>query len=68
MFYVMCLKIENENSKANDVLAKVVEFVLDLRTKAKADKNFTLSDEIRNKLTGAGVQVNDGKDGSTWKI
>jgi cysteinyl-tRNA synthetase len=42
--------------------------VLDIRNKAKVDKNFSLSDEIRNKLTDAGVQIKDGKEGASWKI
>lgn len=68
LFDVMGLKTETENSKTKDVLGKVVDMVLDLRNKAKADKNFALSDEIRNKLTDAGVQVKDSKEGSSWKI
>jgi cysteinyl-tRNA synthetase len=68
MFDVMGLKLEDENSKTTEVLGKVVELVLDIRNKAKADKNFALSDEVRNKLAAAGVEVKDGKEGSTWKI
>ncbi len=68
IFDVMGLQTEEENSKANDVLAKVMSMVLDIRNKAKVDKNFPLSDEIRNKLTDAGVQIKDGKEGASWKI
>ena len=68
IFDVMGLKAEEENTKTLSVLGKVVELVLNLRAKAKADKNFALSDEIRNKLAEAGVEVKDRKDGSSWKI
>lgn len=68
LFDVLGLKTETENTKTQDVLGKVVDMVLDLRNKAKADKNFAMSDEIRNKLTDAGVQVKDNKEGSSWKI
>ena len=68
IFDVMGLQTEEENSKANAILAKVVSMVLDIRNKAKVDKNFPLSDEIRNKLTDAGVQIKDGKEGASWKI
>ncbi len=68
LFDVMGLKAEEQNTKTVSVLGKVVDMVLGLRTKAKADKNFALSDEIRNKLIEAGVEVKDGKDGSSWKI
>jgi cysteinyl-tRNA synthetase len=68
LFDVMGLKTEDENNKTTEVLGKVVDLVLDIRNKAKADKNFALSDEVRNKLAAAGVQVKDSKEGSTWKI
>ncbi len=68
VFDIMGLKKETENSKATVALDKVIHLVLDIRNKAKIEKNFPLSDEIRNKLTDAGVQIKDGKEGSTWKI
>lgn len=68
LFDVMGLKQEEENTKALNVLDKVIKMVLDIRNKAKAEKNFGLSDEIRNNLVDAGVQVKDTKEGSTWKI
>ena len=68
VFDVMGLKKETENSKTTVALDKVIHLVLDIRNKAKIEKNFPLSDEIRNKLTDAGVQIKDGKEGSTWKL
>jgi cysteinyl-tRNA synthetase len=50
------------------VLHSVVNLLLDMRNQAKADKNFGLSDEIRNKLIEAGIQIKDSKEGSTWKL
>jgi cysteinyl-tRNA synthetase len=68
VFDVLGLKAEDDNSKTSKVLGNVVNLVLDIRNKAKSEKNFQLSDEIRNKLAEAGVQVKDSKEGSTWKI
>ena len=65
---VLGIKPEEENGKANAALEKVMKLVLDMRLKAKANKDFATSDEIRNKLTEAGIQVKDGKDGATWSI
>ena len=42
--------------------------VLDLRAKAKADKDWTTSDKIRDALAAAGFEVKDTKDGVTWKL
>lgn len=68
VFDVMGLKTEEQNLKANTALAKVMDMVLEIRNKAKVEKNFPLGDEIRNKLTDAGVQIKDGKEGTSWKI
>ncbi|MGZ3883002.1 MAG: cysteine--tRNA ligase [Bacteroidia bacterium] len=65
---VMGLKAEEESGKSNEALEKVMQLVLDLRAKAKANKDFATSDEIRNKLTVAGIQVKDGKEGASWNI
>jgi len=62
------VKFEEDNSEAANVLNNVVDVVLNMRAKAKADKNFQLSDELRNKLVEAGVKIKDGKEGSTWTI
>ena len=47
---------------------KVVEMVLALRAKAKAEKDWATSDQIRDALAEAGFEVKDTKDGVTWKL
>lgn len=51
-----------------EALERVVEGILDLRRQARADKNFALSDSLRDLLTQAGVVVEDGQGESTWRI
>ena len=68
VFDVMGLKKEEETGKANSALEGVMQLVLELRDKAKANKDFVTSDEIRNKLTAANIQVKDSKEGTTWSI
>ncbi|MDF2450139.1 MAG: cysS [Bacteroidota bacterium] len=69
VFDVMGLKKEMEKSgKANTALEHVMALVLELRDKAKANKDFATSDEIRNKLNAAHIQVKDSKEGATWSI
>ena len=63
-----------EDSKGNDDAAreeafgKVVDMVLDLRSKAKAAKDWATSDQIRDALQDAGFEIKDTKDGATWKL
>ncbi len=68
LFDVCGLKFEEGNSEASKALGKVVDVILEMRAKAKADKNFPLSDELRNKLTEAGIKIKDSKEGSSWSL
>lgn len=65
---VLGLKREEKGGKNNEAMEGVMGLVLDLRQKAKANKDFATSDEIRNRLTSAGVQVKDTKEGSSWSV
>jgi len=56
------------NEAREAAFAKVMDMVLELRAKAKADKDWTTSDKIRDELTAAGFEVKDTKDGVTWKL
>ena len=42
--------------------------VLELRAKAKANKDWATSDKIRDELAALGFVVKDTKDGATWKL
>jgi cysteinyl-tRNA synthetase len=44
-----------------------MSLVLDLRQKARANRDFATSDLIRDRLKTAGIVVKDGKDGATWE-
>ncbi len=43
-------------------------YLLNLRTKAKLDKNYGLADDIRNKLSAIGIILEDSKEGTSYKI
>jgi cysteinyl-tRNA synthetase len=68
VFDVLGLREEETNDKMNASLDKVIQLVLDIRAKAKTGRDFKLSDEIRDKLVEAGIQIKDTKEGSTWKV
>lgn len=52
----------------NDVDAEEVEGLIIARKQARADKNWAKADEIRDKLAQLKVVVEDGADGSSWRI
>jgi cysteinyl-tRNA synthetase len=60
------LAIRTESAGDDQALDGVMQMLLDMRAKAKADKNYALSDEIRNRLSALGLVIRDGKDGSSW--
>ena len=72
LFAFDLLGLKNEKGDNNvareEAYGKVVDMVLDLRAKAKADKDWTTSDKIRDALAAAGFEVKDTKDGVTWKL
>jgi len=56
------------NAQREESFGKVVDMVLELRAKAKADKDWATSDKIRDELAAAGFEVKDTKDGATWRL
>lgn len=56
------------NDAARKALDTVMELVLEMRARARAEKDWPTADLIRNKLAEAGIRVEDGPDGSTFKI
>ena len=45
-----------------------LQALIDARTAARAAKDFTESDRIRDELAAMGVVLKDSKDGTTWEI
>ncbi|MFT5602877.1 MAG: cysteinyl-tRNA synthetase [Flavobacteriales bacterium] len=58
-------KIETGES---EILDQSLQLLIDMRNNAKQERNFALSDEIRDKLNEIGVQLKDGKDGTTYSL
>lgn len=65
------LGLENETipeDKNNDKFSQVVALLIEFRNKARADKNFEMSDKIRDELLRIGVELKDGKDGTSFSV
>ena len=56
------------NPAVSAALDSLVESVIALRWSAKADKNFDLSDALRDAIERAGIDVKDSSTGSTWSL
>lgn len=56
----------NLNEKERDEMTKdLIELLIKIRKNARNEKNFKLSDEIRDSLKGMGIIIKDNKDGTT---
>ena len=49
-------------------VAPFVETLLAVRDGARAAKDFTTADLVRDRLVDAGVEVGDSKEGTTWRL
>ncbi|MBT8295041.1 MAG: cysteine--tRNA ligase [Gramella sp.] len=58
----------SENENGEEKLNGTVELLIQLRTEARNNKNFALSDQIRDRLQEIGIQLKDGKEGTTFSV
>ncbi len=69
-FFYDIMGIPKADTQQNsDLFSKVqtlVELVLEIRSEAKKNKNYALSDSIRNKLESIGINIKDTPDGTKW--
>jgi cysteinyl-tRNA synthetase len=66
VFDILGLKKESEAS--SEKIQGVMQLLIDLRQEAKQDKNYALSDTIRKKLSEIGIELKDGKEGTSFTI
>jgi len=63
------LEIEIEkNRKNNERFSQIVEQLISLREKLREEKNYELSDTIRNILESCNLQIEDGGEDIKWSI
>ncbi|GMN10813.1 cysteine--tRNA ligase [Croceitalea sp. MTPC9] len=68
IFDVLGLESPNSSETKSDTLSGVVHLLIELRNKARANKDFATSDQIRDELISLGIQLKDGKDGTTFSL
>jgi len=60
-------EIEGQNN-GQQQLDAAVNLLIDLRNQARANKDFATSDAIRDRLQEAGIQLKDGKEGTSFSL
>jgi len=64
---VLGLDTEDIN-ESSDKLDGVVKMLIEMRNQARVDKNWALSDQIRDQLSDLGIQLKDGSEGTTYSF
>ena len=67
VFNILGLKNDSANNQ-DQKLGDTVELLIRMRNEARLEKDFALSDKIRDELLSIGIQLKDGKDGTTFLL
>jgi len=59
---------ETENSFKDNISEDLLHLLIDLRTKARMERNFELSDIIRNRLKELNIELEDSKEGTRYTL
>jgi len=62
---VLGLRLHEKKSSGGDA-DKFIAMLVDIRTEMRKEKNWGMSDLIRDRLKNLGVAIEDNKDGTTW--
>jgi cysteinyl-tRNA synthetase len=68
VFDVLGLKDEKAIENNNEKLEGVVNLLIGMRNQARTNKDFAMSDQIRDQLIALGIQLKDSKEGTTFSI
>ena len=60
--------MSSDDTAGEDKLSGVVEMLIDMRKIARENKEWALSDKIRDELLTLGIQLKDGKEGTTFSV
>ena len=62
------LDINEDKYKDDQLFKELVNYILELRNKAREDENWELADKIRDDLGAMGIEVKDTPRGVEWNI
>ncbi len=65
---VLGFALDKTKSADNKLVGDLMNLIIEIRKQARTDKNWALSDKIRDELSLIGITIKDTKDGSSWTI
>ena len=60
------LRLDEKKASGGDA-DKFIALLVEVRTEARKQKNWAMSDLIRDRLKDLGVAIEDSKDGTSWR-
>ena len=68
VFDILGLENAQKSNDSSDRVDGLVQLLIDMRKKARDDRDWALSDKIRDELLALGVQLKDGKEGTAYSL
>jgi cysteinyl-tRNA synthetase len=68
LYDVLGISKANENANNQNKIDGIMQMLIQMRNQARADKNWKLSDDIRDQLLALNIQLKDGKDGTSYTL
>ncbi|QCX53361.1 cysteine--tRNA ligase [Elizabethkingia sp. JS20170427COW] len=62
------LGLQNIEESNHEKLDEAIQLLIELRNQARKSKNWELSDQIRDRLLEKGIELKDGREGTTYSI
>jgi cysteinyl-tRNA synthetase len=60
--------LQDKNQGDDQLSEDLIRMLIEIRNSAKENKNYEISDKIRDQLVNLGVTIKDGKNGTTFNI
>ena len=68
IFEVLGLLDETRQGAGSEVIEGLMELILDIRKQARDNKDWSTSDQIRDRLKASGIEIKDTKEGIEWSM
>jgi len=56
-----------EQAVSDELAEQLIELLIEVRSRARRDRQFGLADMVRDRLGELGIQLKDGREGTTWE-
>jgi cysteinyl-tRNA synthetase len=65
---ILGLTLEEPVAPPSNDIAPFVRLLVDLRSELREAKQFALADKVRNELAVLGISLEDGSEGTVWRL